>query len=221
MSIVFVVSYVFVGLFIVDLDLHRRRTSADGHHRYHSMLLIEIIARTIVVRCHRRQQTCRQQVLLVYFHVICQRIILDRIRHITFIVAGQIVVHRCTIRILFHTQTDDSFLQSSNTSTSVGMRRSLLSMFTMNLALIMKLIFKLYPSVYSCLLTGEFFQVEKQAADDLTVYLSSMMGASCPQIYRLKRESLVSALGCALPRVYFDIIDDHTFVLDHDCLHDN
>jgi hypothetical protein len=82
-----------------------------------------------------------------------------------------------------HTQTDDSFLQSSNTSTSVGMRRSLLSMFTMNLALIMKLIFKLYPSVYSCLLTGEFFQVEKQAADDLTVYLSSMMGASCPQIY--------------------------------------
>lgn len=98
------------------------------------------------------------------------------------------------------------------------MRRSLLSMFVMNLALMIKLLLKLYPSASSCILTGEFFQLEKHAAQDLTVYLRSMMGRSAPHLYQLKREALISALGCALPRVYFDVIDNEG-VLGNDCIH--
>lgn len=117
-----------------------------------------------------------------------------------------------------HTQTDDSFIQSSAPSTCLSMRRSLLSMFTMNLALMIKLLSQLYPSISSCLVTGEVFQVEKQAPEEISVYLRSMMGSSAIEICQLKRESLVSALGCALPRVYFDVIDD-SYIRAGDCLH--
>jgi hypothetical protein len=88
------------------------------------------------------------------------------------------------------------------------MHRSLLSMFTMNIALIIKLLLKLYPSIHDCILIGEVFQLEKQAAYDLTLFLRSIIGENIPQIYQLKRESLISALGCALPRVYFDVINE-------------
>ena len=116
-----------------------------------------------------------------------------------------------------HTQTDDSFLESTSLQTRSGMRHSLLAMLTMNLALIVKLILKLHPSVSQCLLTGEFFELEKQAAPDLARFLRSIIGPRVPHVCQLKRESLVAALGCVLPRVYFDVIDEHS-VLGHDCI---
>ena len=116
-----------------------------------------------------------------------------------------------------HTQTDDSFLESSSLQVRLATRRSLLSMFTMNMALTLKLLFKLYPSVHHCILIGEFFQLEKQAVPDLALFLRSLMGANTPHMYQLKRESLISALGCALPRVYFDVIDDKG-IIGNDCI---
>lgn len=116
-----------------------------------------------------------------------------------------------------HTQTDDSFLESSTTQTRTAMRRSLLSMFTMNVALTIKLICKLHPSVKYCMLTGEFFQLEKQSTQDLKIFIESNMGQSTPHICQLKREPLISALGCALPRIYFDVSDDER-VLGNDCI---
>jgi len=116
-----------------------------------------------------------------------------------------------------HTQTDDSFLESSSLQTRVATRRSLLSMFTMNMALTLKFLLKLNPSVHHCMLIGEFFQLEKQAVLDLSLFIRSIMGQNSPHIYQLKRESLVSALGCALPRVYFDIIDDKG-IIGNDCI---
>jgi hypothetical protein len=115
------------------------------------------------------------------------------------------------------TQTDDSFLESSSFQIRSAMRRSLLSMFTMNMALTIKLICKLYPNVNSCMLTGEFFQLEKQAGHDLTLFLQSIMGMNTPEICQLKREPLISALGCALPRIYFDVIDNDG-ILGNDCI---
>jgi hypothetical protein len=106
-----------------------------------------------------------------------------------------------------HTQTDDSFIELSSLQMRLAMHRSLLSMFTMNMSLIIKLLVKLYPSIHNCILTGEFFQLEKQAGQDLTLFLRSIIGEKSPRIYQLKRESLISAFGCALPRVYFDILD--------------
>jgi hypothetical protein len=106
-----------------------------------------------------------------------------------------------------HTQTDDSFLEFSSLQIRLAMHRSLLSMFTMNIALIMKLLIKLYPSIHNCILIGEFFQLEKQAGQDLTLFLRSIIGEKTPRMYQLKRESLISAFGCALPRIYFDILD--------------
>jgi len=97
------------------------------------------------------------------------------------------------------------------------MHRSLSSMFTMNIALIIKLLIKIYPSVNYCILTGEFFQLEKQAAQDLTIFIRSILGEHTLRICQLKRESLISAIGCALPRVYFDIIDDEK-ILGNDCI---
>jgi hypothetical protein len=97
------------------------------------------------------------------------------------------------------------------------MRRSLLSMFTMNIALTIKLIHKLYPSVNHCMLTGELFQLEKHAAQDLSMFIQSIMEQSVLHICQLKREPLVAALGCALPRVYFDVMDDKG-VLGNDCI---
>jgi hypothetical protein len=97
------------------------------------------------------------------------------------------------------------------------MRRSLLSMLTMNMALTIKLICKLYPSIQSCMLTGEFFQLEKQASEELTIFIQSIMGNMVPDICQLKREPLISALGCARPRVYFDVIDDEG-ILGNDCI---
>jgi hypothetical protein len=90
-------------------------------------------------------------------------------------------------------------------------------MLTMNMTLIIKLLLKLYPSICHCVLIGEFFQLEKQAAQDLTVFVRSIMGKNTPRICQLKRESLISALGCALPRVYFDIIDEDG-ILGNTCL---
>jgi hypothetical protein len=116
-----------------------------------------------------------------------------------------------------HTQTDDSFLESSSSQTRLAMHRSLLSMFTMNMALMLKLILKIYPSVHHCVLTGEFFQLEKQSVSDLKLFIRSIMEQNTPHIYQLKRESLISALGCALPRVYFDVIDDEG-ILGNDCI---
>jgi hypothetical protein len=116
-----------------------------------------------------------------------------------------------------HTQTDDSFIESSSLQTQLAMRRSLLSMFTMNIALTIKLLYKLYPSINYCMLTGEFFQLEKQASQDLSTFIQSIMGQSVPYICQLKREPLISAFGCALPRVYFDIIDEDG-VLGNDCI---
>ncbi len=107
-----------------------------------------------------------------------------------------------------HTQTDDSFLQLSSLQTRLAMHRSLLSMFTMNIGLIIKLLLKLYPSIHQCVLIGEFFQLEKQSAHDLTLFLRSIIGEHTPEICQLKRESLISAFGCALPRVYFDVIKE-------------
>ena len=117
-----------------------------------------------------------------------------------------------------HTQTDDSFVQSSTISNSISMRRSLLSMFTMNIALMIKLLSQLHPSITSCLVTGEVFQIETQTPEELGLYLRSMMGASAIEICHLKREALISALGCALPRVYFDVIDDK-YIRPGDCVH--
>ena len=117
-----------------------------------------------------------------------------------------------------HTQTDDSFLELSSLQTCLAMHRSLLSMFIMNMALIMKLLLKIYPSVNYCMFTGEFFQLEKQAIQDLTIFLKSIIGQNMPRICQLKRESLISALGCALPRVYFDVIDEEG-ILGNDCIH--
>ncbi|CAF1628254.1 unnamed protein product [Adineta ricciae] len=116
-----------------------------------------------------------------------------------------------------HTQTDDSFLESSSSQMRLATRRSLLSMFTMNMALTLKLLLKLYPSVHHCILIGEFFQLEKQAIPDLTLFMRSILGQDTPHIYQLKRESLISALGCALPRVYFDVIDDKG-IIGNDCI---
>jgi hypothetical protein len=116
-----------------------------------------------------------------------------------------------------HTQTDDSFLESSSLQTRLAMRRSLLSMFIMNITLTIKLICKLYPSINSCMLTGEFFQLEKQAGQELTTFIQTIMGDNVPYIYQLKREPLISAFGCALPRVYFDVINDGN-VLGNDCI---
>ncbi|UJR09927.1 hypothetical protein I4U23_014149 [Adineta vaga] len=116
-----------------------------------------------------------------------------------------------------HTQTDDSFLESSSLQMRLATRRSLLSMVTMNMALILKLLLKLYPSVHHCILMGEFFQLEKQAIPDLALFIRSIMGNDTPHIYQLKRESLISALGCALPRVYFDITDDKG-IIGNDCI---
>ncbi len=116
-----------------------------------------------------------------------------------------------------HTQTDDSFIESSSLQTCLAMRHSLLSMFIMNIALIIKLICKIYPSINCCMLTGEFFQLEKQSGLELTMFIRSIMGENIPHICRLKREPLISALGCALPRIYFDVIDDGD-VLGNDCL---
>jgi hypothetical protein len=107
-----------------------------------------------------------------------------------------------------HTQTDDSFLELSSLQMRLAMHRSLLSMLTMNMALTTKILLKLYPSVRHCMLIGEFFQLEKQAAQDLALFIRSIMGQNTPHIYQLKRESLISALGCALPRIYFDVIDE-------------
>jgi hypothetical protein len=97
------------------------------------------------------------------------------------------------------------------------MHRSLLSMFTMNITLTIKLICKLYPTVNYCILTGEFFQLEKEAAYDISMFIQSIMGDNIPHICQLKRESLVASLGCILPRVYFDVIDDED-VLGNDCI---
>ncbi|CAF2386934.1 unnamed protein product [Rotaria sp. Silwood2] len=116
-----------------------------------------------------------------------------------------------------HTQTDDSFLELSSLQTRLAMRRSLLSMLTMNIALTIKLICKLYPSVTYCMLTGEFFQLEKHAIQDLKIFIQSVMGQNVPHMCQLKREPLISAFGCALPRVYFDVIDDES-VLGNDCI---
>lgn len=88
------------------------------------------------------------------------------------------------------------------------MHRSLLSMFIINIGLIIKLLLRIYPSIENCLLIGEFFQLEKQITYDLTLFLRDVLGDKIPQICQLKRESLISAIGCALPRVYFDIIDE-------------
>lgn len=106
-----------------------------------------------------------------------------------------------------HTQTDDSFLESSSSSqTRLAMHRSLSSMFTMNMALMLKLLIKLHPSIENCILTGEFFQYEKQAGQDLGWFIRSIIGENSMGIYQFKRQALISALGCALPRVYFDVI---------------
>ena len=106
-----------------------------------------------------------------------------------------------------HTQTDDSFLESSSSAqTRLAMHRSLSSMFTMNMALMMKLLLKLYPSIDNCILMGDFFQMEKHAGQDLGLFIRSMIGENCPGMYQFKRQSLISALGCALPRVYFDVM---------------
>lgn len=76
----------------------------------------------------------------------------------------------------------------------------------MNMALMMKLLIKLHPSIENCILTGEFFQLEKQSGQDLGLFVRSMIGENSPGIYQFKRQALISALGCALPRVYFDVI---------------
>ncbi|CAF3575455.1 unnamed protein product [Rotaria sp. Silwood1] len=117
-----------------------------------------------------------------------------------------------------HTQTDDSFIEFSSLQTCLAMHHSLLSMFTMNMALTIKLLLKLYPSINHCILTGEFFQLEKQATQDLTIFLESILGQNTLRICQLKQESLISALGCALPRVYFDVIDEEGIV-GNDCIH--
>jgi len=49
------------------------------------------------------------------------------------------------------------------------------------------------------------------------MFIRSIMGENIPHICQLKREPLISALGCALPRIYFDVIDDGN-VLGNDCL---
>ncbi|CAF2779062.1 unnamed protein product [Rotaria sp. Silwood2] len=116
-----------------------------------------------------------------------------------------------------YTQTDDSFLEFSSLQTRLAINHSLLSMFTMNMALTIKLLLKLYPSVNHCILTGEFFQLEKQSTQDLTVFLQSIIGQNTPRICKLKQESLISAVGCALPRVYFDVIDEEG-ILGNDCI---
>ncbi|CAF4552731.1 unnamed protein product, partial [Didymodactylos carnosus] len=67
-----------------------------------------------------------------------------------------------------HTQTDDSFFsQYQSTNFKLSMKKSLLNMITMNIALTVKLIIKLYPNVNHCFLTGEFFHQEKQANIDV------------------------------------------------------
>ncbi|CAF1217021.1 unnamed protein product [Rotaria sordida] len=116
-----------------------------------------------------------------------------------------------------HTQTDDSFLELSSLQIHLAMRRSLLSMITMNIALTIKLICKLYPSVNYCMLTGEFFQLEKHVLQDLKIFIQSIMEQNIPYICQLKCEPLISAFGCALPRIYFDIINDEG-VLGNDCI---
>jgi hypothetical protein len=67
------------------------------------------------------------------------------------------------------------------------------------------------------MLTGEFFQLEKQAGQELTTFIRTIMGENILHIFQLKREPLISALGCALPRVYFDVINDED-VLGNDCI---
>jgi hypothetical protein len=91
-------------------------------------------------------------------------------------------------------------------------------MLTMNMALILKLLLKVYPFVEHCILTGEFFQLEQQAGEELNLFIRSMLGKRTCHMYQLKRESLIAALGCALPRVYFDIIDDGG-IPGHDCIY--
>ena len=55
-------------------------------------------------------------------------------------------------------------------------------------------------------LTGDFLQMEKHGGQDLGLFVRSMIGENCPGMYQFKRQSLISALGCALPRVYFDVM---------------
>ncbi|CAF4480591.1 unnamed protein product, partial [Rotaria sp. Silwood2] len=62
-----------------------------------------------------------------------------------------------------------------------------------------------------------FFQLEKQSTQDLTVFLQSIIRQNTPRICQLKQESLISAVGCALPRVYFDVIDEEG-ILGNDCI---
>jgi hypothetical protein len=116
------------------------------------------------------------------------------------------------------TQTDDSFLEICSMQRQSSMHHSLLSMFTMNMTIILKLLIKIYPSVHRCILTGEFFQLEKQATQDLTVFIDSVVGDQMLRPYILRRESLMAALGCALPRVYFDASDEHS-ILGQDCIY--
>lgn len=98
------------------------------------------------------------------------------------------------------------------------MHRSLLNMFTMNLAVMFKLIQQLYPTVRHCLLAGEVFQLEREAARDLTDFLRANETTSPIHVFQLRRESLIGALGCALPRVYFDVSNECD-VLGQDCIY--
>lgn len=116
------------------------------------------------------------------------------------------------------TQTDDSYIQWSSDQLRLSMQHSLLTMITMNMALILKLILKSYPTVQQCVLTGEFFQLERQAAEDLTRFIRSMLGNETLHVFQLKRESLIAALGCALPRVYFDVVNDK-MTFGQDCIY--
>ena len=88
----------------------------------------------------------------------------------------------------------------------------------MNMAVMLKLLLKLYPAVTQCIITGEFFQLEKQAAQDLSSFIRSMLGQRTLHLYQLRRESLIAALGCALPRVYFDVIEEDG-IFGHDCIY--
>ena len=110
------------------------------------------------------------------------------------------------------TQTDDSFLISSSQQIRLAMQRSLSSMFTMNLALMIKLILKIYSNIRYCVLIGEYFQIEQQAKQDLGIFLRTILHdcqfIQTPRFVQLQRQSFISAFGCVLPRVYFDIIHD-------------
>ncbi|CAF0831526.1 unnamed protein product [Didymodactylos carnosus] len=116
-----------------------------------------------------------------------------------------------------HTQTDDSYLsQYQSTNLKSTMKKSLLNMITMNIALTVKLIVKLYPDVNHCFLTGEFFHQEKQANIDVAKSIHYLLSNKHLTICQIKREPLIAALGCALPRVYFDIVED--ILPGYDCV---